>query len=73
LGQLPLQFLAGFGEQAAPRLGLAFGLVVVAGALALLLRLAEPLRLMLCTIRTAFAAFWPMSRFDCAQILHLSF
>jgi mannosyltransferase len=44
LGQLPLHFLAGFGEQAAPRLGLAFGLVVVAGALALLVRLAEPLR-----------------------------
>jgi mannosyltransferase len=44
LGQLPLHFLAGFGEQAAPRLGLAFGLVVIAGALALLVRLAEPLR-----------------------------
>ena len=44
LGQLPLHFLAGLGERATPRLGLAFGLVMLGGAVALLVRLARPVR-----------------------------
>jgi mannosyltransferase len=44
IGQVPLHFLAGLGERLPPWIGVALGLAVIAGVLALLLRVARPLR-----------------------------